>query len=59
MLQDNSGSSEDWWDELSTEQKDSIMRGLKDADEGKVVTYEHVKELVKSWLTKSNSQPNQ
>ena len=30
----------DWWDELSDEQKFEIDKGIKDADEGKVVLYE-------------------
>ena len=32
----------DWWDELSTEQKEAIEEGVKDADEGRVVSYEYV-----------------
>ena len=30
----------DWWDELSVEQKFEIEAGIKDADEGKVVSFE-------------------
>lgn len=32
----------DWWDELSAEQKEAIEEGIKDADEGRVVSYEYV-----------------
>ena len=32
----------DWWDELSSEQKEAIEEGIKDADEGRVVSYEYV-----------------
>ena len=32
----------DWWDELSTEQKEAIEEGVNDADEGRVVSYEYV-----------------
>ena len=31
----------DWWEELSDEQKAAIEEGIKDADEGRVVSYEH------------------
>lgn len=30
----------DWWDEISDAEKDSIEKGLKDADEGRVVSHE-------------------
>ena len=31
----------DWWEDLSEEQKADIEEGIKDADEGKVVSYEY------------------
>lgn len=31
----------DWWEELTEEQKEAIEEGVKDADEGRVVSYEH------------------
>lgn len=31
----------DWWDELTDDQKAAIEEGIKDADEGRVVSYEH------------------
>ena len=31
----------DWRDELSDEQKEAIEEGIKDADEGRVVSYEY------------------
>jgi len=36
-------SNEDWWNELSTEQRQGIERGLKDIDEGRVVPHEEVR----------------
>jgi hypothetical protein len=36
-------SSDDWWNELSTEQRKGIERGLKDIDEGRVVPHEEVR----------------
>lgn len=31
----------DFWEELTEEQKEAIEEGIKDADEGRVVSYEH------------------
>jgi len=31
----------DFWEELTDEQKEAIEEGVKDADEGRVVPYEH------------------
>jgi hypothetical protein len=36
-------SSDDWWNELSTEQRKGIDRGLKDIDDGRVVPHEEVR----------------
>jgi len=36
-------SSDDWWDELSEEQRNGIERGLKDIDDGRVVPHEEVR----------------
>jgi len=36
-------SSDDWWNELSTEQRKGIERGLKDIDDGRVVPHEEVR----------------
>jgi predicted transcriptional regulator len=32
----------DWWEELPVEIRDSINQGLKDAEEGKVWSHEHI-----------------
>jgi hypothetical protein len=34
----NSRSKGDWWDELSSDQKKIIQNGLKDAEDGKVIS---------------------
>jgi hypothetical protein len=34
----NSRSKGDWWDELSEEKKKIILAGLKDAEDGKVIS---------------------
>jgi hypothetical protein len=36
-------SSDDWWNELSIEQRKGIDRGLKDIDDGRVVPHEEVR----------------
>ncbi|MEZ4689283.1 MAG: hypothetical protein R3A12_03525 [Ignavibacteria bacterium] len=58
-MKDHSHNEKDWWDELTKEQKKSIERGLKDSDEGRLISYEQVKDEVKKWLTKSDSPMKQ
>lgn len=36
-------SKDDWWNELSDEQRQGIHRGLKDIEEGRVVPYDEVR----------------
>lgn len=38
----NMENNEDWWEELPDEIQDSITMGLKDAEEGRVLTHEQV-----------------
>ena len=35
--------NEDWWDDLTEQQKLGIQRGLKDVDEGRIVSHSNVK----------------
>lgn len=37
--------SKDWWDELKKEELESINRGLKDIEEGRVHPHETAKKL--------------
>jgi len=39
----DSKSENDWWEDLTLEQKTGIERGLKDIDEGRVTSHEEVK----------------
>jgi len=39
----DSKSENDWWKDLTLEQKSGIERGLKDIDEGRVTSHEEVK----------------
>ena len=43
VVKDSRTSENDWWNELSREQREGIERGLKDIDEGKVVSHDAVK----------------
>ena len=42
--------SDDWWDELNQEEKESIERGLKDIEEGRVHSHETVQEIYGKYL---------
>jgi len=39
----DSDSKEDWWNDLSDEQRQGIHRGLKDIKEGRVVPHDEVR----------------
>ena len=41
LLKDE-GEKEDWWEQLPTEVQQVILEGLKDVDEGNVLTHEEV-----------------
>ena len=56
FLRENSTNGNDRWDDLSEAEKKGIEEGLRDIEEGRIFTYEQVKDKVKKWLTKSNSQ---
>jgi hypothetical protein len=59
ILRDVSVNGSDLWDNLSEEEKKGIDEGIKDIDEGRIVSYEDVKKEVKKWFTKSNFQKKQ
>lgn len=40
----------DWWDEISDKEKESIEKGLKDADEGKLNPHSKAQSLYEKWL---------
>lgn len=56
FLRENSTNGNDRWDDLSEAEKKGIEEGLRDIEEGRIFTHEQVKDKVKKWLTKSNSQ---
>ena len=59
FLRDNYTNGKDWWSDLSEEEKKGIEEGLREIEEGRIFTYEQVKDEVKKWFTKSNSQKDQ
>lgn len=42
IVKDSRENDHDWWNDLSSEQKRSIERGLKDIDEGRITPHEEV-----------------
>jgi hypothetical protein len=43
VVKDSSLSNLDWWNDLTEEQIKGINRGLKDIDQGRIVSHEVVK----------------
>ncbi len=40
----------DWWNEISVNEKKSIEKGISDADNGKLTSHSNVKEIYEKWL---------
>ena len=40
----------DWWNEISIEERESIEKGIQDADNGKLTTHSNVKDIYEKWL---------
>lgn len=40
----------DWWNEISEEEKQSIEKGIEDANSGKVKSFSEVKKIYEKWL---------
>jgi predicted transcriptional regulator len=49
-IQEEHIDSEDWWNELSKEEKESIERGLKDIEEGRIHSHESVRKIYGKYL---------
>ena len=43
VVKDSRTGDQDWWTDLTEQQRDGIQRGLKDIDEGRVVPHSDVK----------------
>ncbi len=42
IFKDNFSTSQDWWETLAESQKESIEKGLKDIEEGRVTSHKDV-----------------
>jgi hypothetical protein len=40
----------DWWNEISASERESIEKGIQDADKGKLTSHSNVKEIYEKWL---------
>ncbi len=47
-----STQSEDWWEELPTDIKASVTRGLKQSENGQTIPHNQVMKNYKKWLKK-------
>ncbi len=43
-------SNKDWWESISSEEKNSIQNGLKDIKEGKVVSHTEARKVYEEYL---------
>ena len=43
IVKDARSENKDWWNDLTNQQRIGIQRGLKDIDEGRVVSHSDVK----------------
>lgn len=43
-------SMQDWWSEISDEEKASIEKGIEDVKAGRVIPHEQVKKRYEKWL---------
>ena len=43
IVKDARTGNKDWWDDLTEQQRLGIQRGLKDIDEGRIVSHSDVK----------------
>lgn len=50
LIQLREKAQSDWWDEISEAEKASIIRGLKDAEEGKLLSHSDARKKYEQWL---------
>jgi hypothetical protein len=43
VVKDSSSDKKDWWQSLTEDQKQGIMRGLQDIEAGRVIDHDEVK----------------
>lgn len=50
-IKENSATKQqDWWSNISTEERQSIERGINDSEKGKVTPHSEVKKKYEKWL---------
>jgi hypothetical protein len=49
-IKEDYSKSKDWWDRLNKEELESIERGLKDLDEGKIHSHEKARKVYEKYL---------
>jgi len=50
IMKDQSTKNADWWDTISTEERQSIERGLEDSKNGRVTPHSEVRKRYEKWL---------
>ena len=50
LMQLRNKEKTDWWNEISEGEKESIEKGIQDADNGKLTSHTQVKDLYEKWL---------
>ena len=50
ILELKNKESKDWWNETSDEEKESIEKGLEDANSGKLKPHSEIRKKYKKWL---------
>lgn len=50
ILELKNKESKDWWDETSDEEKESIEKGLEDANSGKLKPHSEIRKKHEKWL---------
>ena len=50
ILELKNKESKDWWDETSDEEKESIEKGLEDANSGKLKPHSEIRKKYEKWL---------
>jgi len=50
VIKEDYSKSKDWWDTLEKEELESINRGLKDFEEGRIHAHETVRKIYEKYL---------
>jgi hypothetical protein len=50
LLKEGSANNADWWDTISESEKMAIEEGIKDIENGNVVSHEDVRKRYDKWL---------